>query len=437
MIRPAPALLWLIALVWVPLGVLAAAAPEGGLLLGASLALLAAAASVDLWGGRRYLRGLAASTGEDGQMAQGREQTLRIVLHKPAALACTVRAGISFPPSFACESEEIRAFVAAGEEAYALQWITTPRERGRYHLDSLYVALPSPLRLWECGTALPLRLELHVFPDAGRYGSLLARIRGQVGARLLRQVGKGREFEKLREYAAGDDFDEIHWKATARRGRPITKVYQTERMQEIYAVVDTSRLMARRFGDHSALDEYLRVALVLGTAAEQRGDKFGMILFHREVSRFLRARNGKAHYASCRRAMFDAQPEPVPADFFELASFLRTRVPKRSLLFLLTALDEPSAAGSLDKAALLLGQRHLPIVVMLQPGGVAPILAGPPTTSVQEIYHSLAGHMQWRNLRELELSLRQHGVRFHMVEPGALAAKVLSLYDEVKQRQLL
>jgi uncharacterized protein (DUF58 family) len=276
-------------------------------------------------------------------------------------------------------------------------------------------------------------LEVKVFPDAGKYGSLLARVRGQMGARLMRQVGKGREFEKLREYTAGDGYDEIHWKATARRRVPITKVFQTERMQEIYAVVDVSRLMARRFGDHSALDEYLRVALLLGTAAEQRGDRFGVILFHREVSRFLRARNGKAHYAACRQAMFDAQPEPVPADFFELAAFLRTRVPKRSLLFLLTALDEPSAALSLDKAATLLGQRHLPYVVMLQPGGVAPVLA----SEDADLYAGLAGHLQWRALRELEMSLRTHGVRFHMVEPGALAAKVLSLYDEVKQRQLL
>ena len=207
----------------------------------------------------------------------------------------------------------------------------------------------------------------------------------------------------------------------------------TRRMQEIYAVVDVSRLMARRFGDSSALDEYLRVALLLGTAAEQRGDRFGVILFHREVSRFLRARNGKAHYAACRAAMFDAQPEPVPADFFELAAFLRSRVPKRSLLFLLTALDEPSAALSLDKAATLLGKRHLPYVVMLQPGGVAPVMSGPDT----DLYAGLAGHLQWRALRELEVSLRTHGVRFHMVQPGALAAKVLGLYDEVKQRQLL
>jgi len=176
------------------------------------------------------------------------------------------------------------------------------------------------------------------------------------------------------------------------------------------------------------------VALLLGTAAEQRGDRFGMILFHREVTKFLRARNGKAHYAACRQAMFDATPDPVPADFFELAGFLRARVPKRALLFLLTAVDEPSSAASLDKAAPLLGQRHLPYVVMMQPGGVAPILSTPANG---DLYGALAGHLQWRSLRELELSLHRHGVRFHMVEPGALAAKVLNLYDEVKQRQLL
>ncbi len=433
MIRPAPVLVWLVGLVWAPLGIAAAVWPEVYPLLGLSLVLLAVVCGVDVWYGRARLTGMEAFSVVDGQMAQARESALTIHLRKPAKLAGRGVAGLAVPPSFACDAEEVDLALAAGQTEYAITWRMTPRERGRYLLDRLYVSLRSPLGLFECGQALALGLELKVFPDAGKYGSLLARVRGQMGARLMRQVGKGREFEKLREYAPGDGYDEIHWKATARRRVPITKVYQTERMQEVYAVIDVSRLMARRFDDHSALDEYLRVALLLGTAAEQRGDRFGVILFHREVSRFLRARNGKAHYAACRQAMFDAQPEPVPADFFELAAFLRTRVPKRSLLFVLTALDEPSAALSLDKAATLLGQRHLPYVVMLQPGGVAPVLAAPD----EDLYAGLAGHLQWRALRELEMSLRTHGVRFHMVEPGALAAKVLTLYDEVKQRQLL
>lgn len=433
MIRPAPSLVWLVGLAWAPLGIAAAVWPVLHPVLWTSLFLLAVVSAVDIWFGRSRLGGMAASADDDGRMAQAREAALTVHLRKPAGLAGRGMAGLALPSSFDCASEELALALAAGQTEYALTWRMTPRERGRFAIEQVYVSLRSPLGLWECGRALALGVSLQVFPDAGKYGSLLARVRGQMGSRLLRQVGKGREFEKLREYAAGDGFDEIHWKATARRGAPVTKVYQTERMQEIYAVIDVSRLMARRFGDHSALDEYLRVALLLGTAAEQRGDRFGVILFHREVSGFLRARNGKAHYAACRQAMFDAQPEPVPADFFELAAFLRARVPKRSLLFLLTALDEPSAAVSLRKAATLFGRRHLPYVLMLQPGGVAPVLAG----SGDDLYAGLAGHLQWRALRELELSLRTNGVQFHMVEPGALAAKVLGLYDEVKQRQLL
>jgi uncharacterized protein (DUF58 family) len=398
-----------------------------------SLVLFAGVALADALLGRRPLRELTAHPGEEGRLAQGKEQTLEIQLGKPALLAGQARAALALPASISTGREELELELKGGVREYALRWPVMPRERGRYPLEALYVSLRSPLRLWECGRALPMNLELRVFPDAGKYGSLLARIRGQMGTRLIRQVGKGREFEKLREYAAGDGFGEIHWKATARRGNPVTKVFQTERMQEIYAAVDVSRLMARRFGDHSALDEYLRVALLLGAAAEQRGDRFGVLLFHREVGRFVRARNGKAHYAACREAMFDAKVEPVPADFLELAGFLRTRVPKRSLVFLLTAVDEPSAAASLAKAAPLLGQRHLPYTVMMQPGGVEPILSAPSG----DLYDSLAGHLQWRALRELELKLRTHGVRFHLTGSGALAQKVLSLYDEVKQRQLL
>ena len=43
--------------------------------------------------------------------------------------------------------------------------------------------------------------------------------RGSFGVHAQRQVGKGRDFEKLREYIPGDGYDEIHWKATAKRGR--------------------------------------------------------------------------------------------------------------------------------------------------------------------------------------------------------------------------
>ena len=77
-------------------------------------------------------------------------------------------------------------------------------------------------------------MEIRVYPNLRRDSDLKALRQGVSGAHSVRQVGRGREFEKLREYLPGDGFDEIHWKATARRGRPITKVFQVERTQEIY-----------------------------------------------------------------------------------------------------------------------------------------------------------------------------------------------------------
>ena len=70
--------------------------------------------------------------------------------------------------------------------------------------------------------------------------------RGGLGVHARRQIGKGREFEQLRQYFPGDSYEDLHWKATAKRGMPVTKVFQIERTQEVYVVLDSSRLSSRR-----------------------------------------------------------------------------------------------------------------------------------------------------------------------------------------------
>ncbi len=141
-------------------------------------------------------------------------------------------------------------------------------------------------------------------PTCSTSGKSLAALflhRGAFGLHAQRQVGKGRDFEKLREYVPGDSYDEIHWKATARRGRPITKVFQIERTQEVYVDRWTrSRLSARRSSEvsrmrdgappgTSTLERFVTAALVLGLAAEQQGDLFGLLTFTDKVETFVRA----------------------------------------------------------------------------------------------------------------------------------------------------
>lgn len=56
--------------------------------------------------------------------------------------------------------------------------------------------------------------------------------------------GRGMELEDLRVYQPGDDVRHMEWRATARSGRPITKVFREERQRLVYLVVDRSPTMA-------------------------------------------------------------------------------------------------------------------------------------------------------------------------------------------------
>jgi uncharacterized protein (DUF58 family) len=264
--------------------------------------------------------------------------------------------------------------------------------------------------------------------------------RGQFGARAQRQVGKGRDFEKLRDFLPGDPIEDIHWKATAKKSRLVTKVFQIERTQEVYVAIDCSRLSNRTSSestpDVTVLDRFVTTALLIGLATEQQKDHFGLITFSDQVHSLIRARNGKSHFGLCRDALFNIQPRLVTPDYDELFSTIRLRLRKRALILVLTALDDPMLAESFAKSIELVNRQHLVFVSMIEPGRVEPMFKTP-VASDAEVYEALAGQMIWQKLREVEKMLAWRGVRFSALANESIAPQVVSQYLEVKQRQLL
>lgn len=197
-----------------------------------------------------------------------------------------------------------------------------------------------------------IALELRVYPNLRRPHILRALRTGRENLHVTRRVGRGREFEKLQEYTPGDGYDEIHWKATGRRGRPITKVYQVERTQQIYLVIDASRLSAQPVGGQPVLDRAITTALTMSAISERNGDLFGIVVCSDRVETFVRALRGKPHVVACRDALNEHRSHAVSPDFDEVANFLRLQLRKRSLVVFLrwtipfwpnTLLEPPSA----------------------------------------------------------------------------------------------
>jgi uncharacterized protein (DUF58 family) len=331
-----------------------------------------------------------------------------------------------------------------------VDWAYTVRRRGVWPLTLLRAEVDSAWGLWTFRRDIQIACRMRGYPNVMPEQRGLAAIflnRGLVGVHAQRQVGKGREVEKLREYLPGDSYEDIHWKTTAKRARPITKVFQVERVQEVYLVLDVSRLSARPApglsdletanADRTQLERFITAAMVLGAVAQRQGDLFGVMAFDEQVRAFVRAGHGRQHYSACRDAVFALEPGTGNPDFGEAFTFLRLRLRRRAMLFFLTSLDDPVLAEGFLSNIGIIARRHLVMVNMLPAPGVGPIFQGADVESPDDVYLRLAGHLVWNDLRELELRLRQRGVSMTMTANERLCPQLVSQYISARQRQLL
>ena len=447
MIVPRNKLLAWFAAIVLPFALLAAVEPGSWPIAFGCIALFLLAALADAWRARSALAGISVHPEPIVRVSRDRPATLKLRLRNEHQAKQILRFTLDIPPGIESPAEDLRVALPDSEWA-ACEWPCVARRRGNFPVRTARLQAASPFGFWDFRVNQPVQSEIRVYPNLLSERRQLAALflnRGAFGAHAQRQVGRGREFEKLREYMPGDSFDEIHWKATARRSRPVTKVFQIERTQEVYVIIDASRLSGRSAGKkpgeepspETALERFVTAALVLGLAAERQGDLFGLLTFSDRVHKFIRAKNGKAHYGVCRDALYTLQPRVVTPDFEELCAFIRLRLRRRSLLFFLTALDDPVLKDSFVRNIGLLSGQHLVMVNMLQPPGVQPVFSQPDVDCLDDLYQHLGSHFLWSGLQELQKVLKHRGVRFSLLENESLSTELVSQYVGVKRRQLL
>jgi len=444
MIVPRTRLLLWISLIVLPFAAVGATVPGAFGIAAVLIGGLIAFVLLDAVLSRGQLAGIRVQLPDVVRWQKDRPGVLEVRIHNDSLATRILRIGFAFPREIVSETEDRLALLPANAALSRLEWPVTPNRRGQYFLEAAYLEAASPMGFWAVRATQPTRSELRVYPnlfDERKNVAALFLRRGQLGVHAQRMAGQGRDFEKLREYVPGDSYDEIHWKASAKRGRPVTKVFQVERTQEVYVIVDASRLTAREVAmpdsRTTALERFVTAALILGLAAEQQGDQFGLITFSDRVLSFVRAKSGQAHYDACRDRLYTLHPQSVTPDFDELCSFIRLRLRKRALLIFLTALDDPMLAESFERASQLISRQHLILVDMLRPPGANPLFSDESVASVDDLYGRLGGHLQWNSLRELANVLRRRGVRLSQLAPDKLAAELIAQHADVKRRQLL
>lgn len=384
-------------------------------------------------------------------MMRANKGSINLRIHWSSLTDKEIRVGMSIPGILGCDTEDMIVSLGKNDEGTEVSFPCIPLQRGNCRIGMCYLGVTSRLGFWLRRIRKPLDTEIRIYPNLLSERKVLAKWsvdRNSLGMHVQRQIGQGHEFEKLREYVTGDSYDDIHWKATARRGRPITKVFQIERTQEVYVVIDSSRLSARQETVsnlvpgkpaivETTLDRYLNAALILGTVAQKQGDLFGVVSFSDRVNQFVRAKGGHSHYRVCRDALYSLQPQAVSPDYDELFTFLRMRLGRRAMLFFLTNLDDPVLSENFMQSLPILTRQHLVMVNMILPRNVAPLFSKDIVQTEKDIYQNLCGHLKWSQLREFQKSLSHQGVDLNLVSDETLCPQLVTQYGNIKRRQML
>ncbi|QAY60652.1 DUF58 domain-containing protein [Microbacterium protaetiae] len=235
------------------------------------------------------------------------------------------------------------------EPGEALRIAAPLRPRRRGELVSEFVVLRSlgPLGLAGRQSRLEARGTIRVLPPftARRHlPSRLARLRELDGATSVLIRGQGSEFDSLRPYVRGDDVRSIDWRATARAGTTMLRTWRPERDRHIVIVIDTGRTSAARVGDGVRLDAAMEATLLLAALAAQAGDHVHLIMADRAVRARVTGIDGDALLPALVDAMAPVEPTLIDTDWDAVAAHVRSLAVRPSLVVLLTAQDEASAA---------------------------------------------------------------------------------------------
>jgi uncharacterized protein (DUF58 family) len=337
-----------------------------------------------------------------------------------------------------------------------VEYRVTPNRRGVWHFGAISGRYTTRLGLWRRQFRREVQQQVQVYPDMAavrRYELNLRQGRmREMGLHLARLRGRGSDFESLRDYTTDDNFKDINWKASARRGKLTATNYEVERDQTIVIALDCGRMMtalathkkerggemrsslaAERATPLSKLDCAINATVLLAHVAAGMGDAVGLLLFADSILAFVPPRKGATQTGAIIEALYAVQPSLVEPDYAGAYNYLLARRIRRSLVVTFTDLIDPDASRELLTASGALRRHHNPLCVTINNRDVMD-LAGVMPESSDDLY---AKAMAQRMLAQRESALRDlqsRGVGILDVEAARLTVATVNRYLDHKAR---
>jgi uncharacterized protein (DUF58 family) len=338
----------------------------------------------------------------------------------------------SAPSGFAFDGA-VRSVSVPASAAASARFTGTPCRLGPQRWPPIRIRVAGSLGLAWWPRQLPTATSIRVLPEL-----LLSQFTGAggdaSGARSGPSVGAGAEVLQLRDYRPGDPPRVIDWKATARVRRLTSRDFSEDQHLEILILIDAGRASGLRSGELDRFGHYVNVAARLAQHAVAQDDLVGVIVFADRPLLECAPGRGAAAVERIRKVLGAARVEESESDPLQAAIRVRTLVRRRSLVILLTDLDDAIVAGQLAAAARLLLPKHLPFIAGLS-STHAESMATAAAGRWLDPYRSLAAQEYCASLERKVGTLRALGAPALIARPDRLESAVFQAYSQFRRQR--
>jgi len=336
-------------------------------------------------------------------------------------------------PEYLDVDTQVEALSVPGGARAIIERRVLPCRLGEHEWKQLNIRIAGPLGLAWWPRKVVCAKRVKVLPDLFRSAAEVRSVLAS-GSQAGLDSGAGAEVLRLREYRSGDPPRVIDWKATVRAGRLISRDFAQDRGLQIVILIDAGRSSALRAGNLDRFGHYVNVAARLAQFAVEREDLVGLILYaDRPLATLVPAR-GAGAVVRLRSMLAAARVERTESNPLYAATRVRSLVRHRSLIVMLTDIDDASANSQLTQAVRFLLPKHLPFVAGLSSAAVES-MARAPARQWLDPYRSLAAQEYCIGLDRKVRALNALGAPALVARPEQLEHAVFAAYANFQRQR--
>ena len=325
-------------------------------------------------------------------------------------------------------------------ETQLITYTIRPTVRGEYEYGAINLFVTTLWGLVQRRIVLPLSGNIPVYPSILQMKRFelkaFQRISTFDGLKKQRRIGHSYEFEQIKNYVRGDDFRTINWKATSRRNELMVNQYEDERSQQVYCIIDKSRVMRMPFNGLSLLDYAINCSLVVSNIALKKYDRAGLISFSDKLGTAIKADRKPNQLNLILNALYNEKERNLEASYELLFQAVSNLISGRSLILLYTNFENKYA---LERALPLLrkiGQQHLLVVIFFKNTEIEAFSENAPE-NVEAIYKQAIAQKMLLEKQEMVQMVKQYGIQAILTAPEELSLNTVNKYLELKARGLI